>query len=214
MVEAPVHFRIFKIIPGLWPLDASSNSSVEITKNNILCKSKSPWTETHCFENKDREISLLIQEKKYKKVWGQKITEYKNISKRERQYVTRKLILKSTKCNWYSSKKKNKKGYFKRKSTASSSDVSFLSSTQPHLRMTKNSNYFFPTEVLGFPSDSAGKEYACSVGDLGSNPGLGRSPVEGNSYPLQYSGLENSMGCTIQGVTNCRTRLTFTFTEV
>ena len=59
--------------------------------------------------------------------------------------------------------------------------------------MKKISNYLFPTEVLGFPSDSAGKEYACSAGHLGSNPELGRSPVEGNSYPLQYSGLENSM---------------------
>ena len=49
---------------------------------------------------------------------------------------------------------------------------------------------------LGFPCGSAGKESACNVGDLGSNPGLGRSPGEGNGYPLQYSGLENSMDCT------------------
>ena len=41
-------------------------------------------------------------------------------------------------------------------------------------------------------SDSAGKESTCNLGDLGSIPGLGRSPGEGNSYPLQYSGLENS----------------------
>ena len=40
---------------------------------------------------------------------------------------------------------------------------------------------------------SVGKESACHVGDLGSIPGLGRSPGEGNSYPLQYFGLENSM---------------------
>ena len=40
---------------------------------------------------------------------------------------------------------------------------------------------------------SAGKESACSVGDLGSIPGLERSPGEGKGYPLQYSGLENSM---------------------
>ena len=46
---------------------------------------------------------------------------------------------------------------------------------------------------LGFPGGSAGKESTCSVGDLGSIPGLGRSPGKGNSYPLQYSGLENSM---------------------
>ena len=48
---------------------------------------------------------------------------------------------------------------------------------------------------LGFPGGSAGKESACNAGDLGSIPGLGRSPGEGNSYPLQYSGLENSMDC-------------------
>ena len=45
-----------------------------------------------------------------------------------------------------------------------------------------------------------GKESACSVGDLGSIPGLGRSPGEENSYPLQYSGLENSMDCVVHGV--------------
>ena len=46
---------------------------------------------------------------------------------------------------------------------------------------------------LGFPCGSAGKESACNVGDLGSIPGLGRSPGEGKGYPLQYSGLDNSM---------------------
>ena len=40
---------------------------------------------------------------------------------------------------------------------------------------------------------SAGKQSTCNAGDLGSIPGLGRSPGEGNGYPLQYSGLENSM---------------------
>ena len=45
----------------------------------------------------------------------------------------------------------------------------------------------------GFPDSSAGKESACNVGDLGLIPGLGRSLGEGNGYPLQYSGLENSM---------------------
>ena len=43
--------------------------------------------------------------------------------------------------------------------------------------------------------------------DLGSIPGLGRSPGEGNGYPLWYSGLENSMDCTVCGVTKSRTRL-------
>ena len=58
-----------------------------------------------------------------------------------------------------------------------------------------------PTPVfLGFPCGSAGKESACSVGDLGLIPGLGRSPGEGNGYLLQYSGLENSMD-TVHGVT-------------
>ena len=46
---------------------------------------------------------------------------------------------------------------------------------------------------LGFPCGSAGKESACSVGDLSLIPGLGRSPGEGKGYPLQYSDLENSM---------------------
>ena len=46
---------------------------------------------------------------------------------------------------------------------------------------------------MSFPCGSSGKESACSVGDLGLIPGLGRSPGEGKGYPLQYSGLENSM---------------------
>ena len=45
----------------------------------------------------------------------------------------------------------------------------------------------------GFPCGSAGKESACNLGHLGSIPGLGRSPGDGKGYPLQYSGLENSM---------------------
>ena len=49
---------------------------------------------------------------------------------------------------------------------------------------------------VGFPDSSAGKESACNAGDLGSIPGLGRAPGEGKGYPLQYSGLENSMDCT------------------
>ena len=50
------------------------------------------------------------------------------------------------------------------------------------------------THTMGSPGCSAGKESACNVGDLGSIPGLGWSPGEGNGYPLRYSGLENSMG--------------------
>ena len=60
---------------------------------------------------------------------------------------------------------------------------------------------------LGFPGGSAGKESACSEGNLGSIPGLGRSPGEGNIYPFQYSGLENSMDCIGQGVAKSQTRL-------
>ena len=41
---------------------------------------------------------------------------------------------------------------------------------------------------------------ACNVGDLDSIPRLGRSPGEGNGYPLQYSGLENSMDCIVHGI--------------
>ena len=46
---------------------------------------------------------------------------------------------------------------------------------------------------MGFLSGSDSKESACSVGDPGSVPGLGRSPGEGNGNPLQYSCLENPM---------------------
>ena len=53
---------------------------------------------------------------------------------------------------------------------------------------------------------SAGKESPCNVGDLGSIPGLGRSPGEGKGYPLQYSGLENSMDQSV-GFTKSWTRL-------
>ena len=60
---------------------------------------------------------------------------------------------------------------------------------------------------LGFPCGSAAKEFACNAGDLGSLPGLGRSPGEGKDYPLQYSGLENSMDCIVHGVTKSRTQL-------
>ena len=61
--------------------------------------------------------------------------------------------------------------------------------------------------VMSVPGSSAGKESACNAGDPGSIPGSGRSPGEGNCYPLQYSGLENSMDCIVHGVTKSRTRL-------
>ena len=68
-------------------------------------------------------------------------------------------------------------------------------------------NFMFFTVHMGLPCGSAGKESACSAGDPGSTPGLGRSPGEENSYPLQYSGLENSMDCTVHGVAKSQTRL-------
>ena len=58
---------------------------------------------------------------------------------------------------------------------------------------------------MGFPGGSAGKESAWNEGDLGSVPGLGRSPGQGNSYLLQYSDLENSMDCIAHGVAKSRT---------
>ena len=56
--------------------------------------------------------------------------------------------------------------------------------------------------AVGFPCGSAGKESACNARDLGLIPGLGRSPGEEKGYPLQYSGLENSMDCVNHGVSN------------
>ena len=52
-----------------------------------------------------------------------------------------------------------------------------------------------------------GKESTCNVGNPGSIPGLGKCPGEGNGYPLQYSGLENSTDCTAHGVAESQTRL-------
>ena len=57
----------------------------------------------------------------------------------------------------------------------------------------------------GFPYGSARKESTCNAGDPGSIPGLVRSPGEGKGYPLQYSGLENSMECIVHRVTKNRT---------
>ena len=61
--------------------------------------------------------------------------------------------------------------------------------------------------AVGLPGGSAGKESACSAGDLGLIPALGRSPGEVNGYPLQDSGLENSMDYIVQGVAKSQTRL-------
>ena len=54
-------------------------------------------------------------------------------------------------------------------------------------------------------TNSDGKASSCNAGDLGSIPGLGRSPGEGKGYPFQYSGLENSMDYIAHSVTKSRT---------
>ena len=72
----------------------------------------------------------------------------------------------------------------------------------PHLLYGNNLLISF-----AFPHSSVGKESTCNAGDLGSIAGLGRSPGKGKAYPLQYSGLENSMDCIVHGVTKNRTQL-------
>ena len=58
----------------------------------------------------------------------------------------------------------------------------------------------------GFPGSSAGREFSCNAGNPDLILGLERSPREGNSYPLQYSGLENSMDCIVHGVAKSQTQ--------
>ena len=70
----------------------------------------------------------------------------------------------------------------------------------------ENRKFYYCSMYLGLPWWLEGKESACNAGELGSIPGLGRSPREGNGYPLQYSCLENSTvrgawEATVQGVT-------------
>ena len=72
----------------------------------------------------------------------------------------------------------------------------FLIGPSQWIRQGKTARYL----NFRFPGGSAGKETICNAGDLDSIPGLGRSPGEGNSYPVQYSGLENSMGCIVHGI--------------
>ena len=74
------------------------------------------------------------------------------------------------------------------------------SSTETHLFIVVYRHQLY---LFTFPGGSAGKESACNAGELRSIPGLGRSPGEGKGYPLQYSGLENS----VHGVPKSWTRL-------
>ena len=66
---------------------------------------------------------------------------------------------------------------------------------EPLYSLWRQGLFFFilytPSAYLGFPGGSEVKASACNAGDLGSIPGLGRSPGEGNGNPLQYSCLEN-----------------------
>ena len=59
---------------------------------------------------------------------------------------------------------------------------------------------------MGFPGGSGGEDSACNAGDLGSIPRMGRSPGEGEGYPPQYCGLENSLDCIVHGVAKNQTR--------
>ena len=64
--------------------------------------------------------------------------------------------------------------------------------------------------IIGLPQWLSSKESACNAGatgDAGSIPELGRSPGKGKGYPLQYSGLENSMDCIVHGVAKSQTQL-------
>ena len=64
-------------------------------------------------------------------------------------------------------------------------------------------------------TNSVAKESTCNAGDPGSIPGSGRSSGERNGYPLQYSGLENSLDCIVHEVTKSWTRLSdFHFTSL
>ena len=70
--------------------------------------------------------------------------------------------------------------------------------------------YIHICKYVDFPSGSEVKASVCNAGDLGSIPGLGRSPGEGNGNPLQYSCLENPMDggawwATVHGVAKSRT---------
>ena len=71
----------------------------------------------------------------------------------------------------------------------------------------KRIGYLATPVFLGFPCGSTGKESVCNVGDLGLIPRLERFPGEGKGYPLQYSGLENSMDCIVYGIPKSQTGL-------
>ena len=73
------------------------------------------------------------------------------------------------------------------------------------VQRNKTKEFLSTLTVLGFPDSSVGKESACNAGDPSSIPGSGRSAGERKGYPLQYSGLENSMDCIVYGVSKSGT---------
>ena len=92
---------------------------------------------------------------------------------------------------------------------------SWASAPPPVIAFKWDNTYVSPEHRALCICGSAGKESACNVGDLGLIPGLGRSPGEGKGYPLQYSGLENSIDCIVHGVAKNRTWLSgFHFTSL
>ena len=95
-------------------------------------------------------------------------------------------------------------------------ELTFLSCGSSRASVTTGLFAFIFSQVQadrGFPGGSAGEEPACNArGDMGSIPGSGRSPREGNGYPLQYSCPENSMDrgawrATVHGIAKRRTWL-------
>ena len=81
-------------------------------------------------------------------------------------------------------------------------------------RVRQDWETFTFTFTMGFPCGSAGKEYACNVGDWSLILELGRSLGEGKGYPLQYSGLKNSMYCVVLRVTKSQTRLSDSLSQI
>ena len=69
-------------------------------------------------------------------------------------------------------------------------------------------------KYVGFPDSSVGKESTCNAGDPRLIPGSGRYPGEGKGYPLQYSGLENSMDYIVHGVTKSQISMQFYYVVI
>ena len=89
-------------------------------------------------------------------------------------------------------------------------NVSLRAQIEPHVQNEDIIWGDFTNIQTGFPGDSDGKESACNSGDPGSVPCWGRSPGEGNGYPLQYSCLENPKNrgawwATVPGIAKSQT---------